>query len=617
MLRFQESVLSFFRYRRAGLFLLSMFVGLAAGFASFAFRKGIDAWSVALTGVEDYTQSMGESTGILAFTGHWFVLISPIIAGLIIGPLMYKFGSTETGHGVEGLIYSSRRGDGSMKLGPAVSGTVSSGIVIGAGGAVGPEGPIAELGAAIGSTLGKFFSVPAHTLRILVAAGTAAGIAAAFDAPLAGTFFALEVILLDFTAETIGYVMVACVSSSVLATKLMGSALAINLPSGLVLTQDARLIWVALLGILGGIVGIAFSRAKFLLIDVVDRIWVGPEWLRPAAGAITVGLFLLLYPQMYGESSAVFNRALYGNYAAGALLTLLVVKILISALTLAVMRVGGVFAPSLFIGGMLGAALGTAVAPEDPSVAVVFGVIGMGAVFTGAARAPMTAIVLIIEMTSQYDLLLPLMLAVALSTSMSRFLTRTTIYTEELRRRGEDVDDPVRRTLVGRTNARALMQAPPAVLNASMSLAEAAKVLRASGISRLPVVQDAPDDVAEDTEGEAPPIWLGCISAVTVASARLDPDGPSTVGVLDLSHDHVAADANGSQVLQTLVSSHAEGIPVLQTNSSGERELVGWIMQEDMVRRLYRQHRRATELAEARTSFGAQLQTQIRNRHSS
>jgi len=152
---------------------------------------------------------------------------------------------------------------------------------------------------------------------------------------------------------------------------------------------------------------------------------------------------------MYGESSAVLGRALDGRYPALVLAGLVLAKIVATSVTLAVGMPGGVFAPSLFIGGMLGACFGTFVAPDRPHAAAVFGVLGMGAVFSGAARAPITGIVLIIEMTGEYNLLTPLMLAVVLSTVTGRFLTCSTIYTEELRRRGMSIEDPQAPTSFG------------------------------------------------------------------------------------------------------------------------------------------------------------------------
>ena len=446
----RDVLLGLLRYHRSGLFVLAIGVGLASGAGAVLFRAGIDAWTRLLTGAQDYTASLGPSVGALSALGRWFLVAAPVASGLMIGPLMSWLGSTPTGHGVAGVLWSSRRSDGAMAPGPAAATVVSAALAIGGGGSVGPEGPIAELGASTASLFGRRLGLPRRAMRLLAAAGTAAGIAAAFNAPLAGAFFAMEVVLVDFTVDAFTFVVLACVSSTVLSHHLLGTSLSLSLPT-LNLTGDAQLGWVAVLGVLGGLVGVGFSRARYLSADAAtagaDLLRL-PRWSRPAVGGLLVGGILLAVPEMYGESSAVLGRALDGRYTALALGGLVLAKIVATSVTLASGMPGGVFAPSLF-GGVLGASFGTLVAPDRPQAAAVFGVLGMGAVFSGAARAPITSVVLIIEMTGQYSLLTPLMLAVALSTVTGRFLTRSTIYTEELRRRGMIIKDPQAPTSVG------------------------------------------------------------------------------------------------------------------------------------------------------------------------
>ena len=620
--RLRSRAFGLLRYHRTGLFILAVLTGLSAGAGAVVFRMGIDLWTRVLTGTTDYTSALGTSTGALAALGPWFVVAAPVLSGLAVGPLMHRLGANTTGHGVSGVIWAARRSDGTVAPGPAAAGLLAATLTIGGGGSVGPEGPIAELGASTATVFGRRLGLPRRSVRLLAAAGTAAGIAAAFNTPLAGAFFALEVILMDFTVDAFAFVVLACVSATVLSHHLLGTTLSLSLPA-LDLGGDAQLLWVALLGVLGGAVGVGFSRCRYLVADalgaVSDRLRL-PAWLRPGVGGLLVGALLLAAPEMYGESAAVLDRALGGGYTAAALLGLATAKIVATSVTLGVGMAGGVFAPSLFIGAALGAAYGTALAPSSPDAAAVFGVIGMGAVFSGAARAPITGTVLIIEMTGQYSLLLPLMLAVALSTTMSRFLTRTTIYTEELRRRGHDIDDPVHATLIGRATARGVMNEPPAVLTANSSLAQAAEALRAAGVPRLPVVVPGTPLAragARTRAGEGAR-WRGCVSAVAVAEARSRTDGerPERVIELPLDRVHVTVDDDVAHVLETLIESHLEAVPVTEpiADGDGELRLVGWVSQEDMVRRLYRQQRRAVAAAEQRTSFGSRTQAWMRRR---
>ena len=656
---------SLFRHHRLGLYILAVLVGLASGLGAVLFRLGIDAWSRLLSGANDYTESMGPSVGSLAALGTWFVLAAPVLSGLIVGPVMSRLGHTPTGHGVAGVIWSTRHGDGTMAPLPALAVTTSSALTIGGGGSVGPEGPIAELGASTASLIGRGLRLPKLPIRYLAAAGTAAGIAAAFNAPLAGAFFALEVVLMGFSSDAFIVIVLACVTSTVLSHHLLGTTLSLSLPY-LDLSGDAQLGWVALLGVVGGCVGIGFLRLRFIVLDALTRAWqrLGvPIWVRPGIGGLAVGGILLVLPEMYGESSATLNRALAGRYTLVLLLVLCLGKMLATSMTLGMGFVGGVFAPSLFIGGTLGAAFGTLVAPSYAPAAGVFGVIGMGAVFAGAARAPMTAVLLIIEMTGQHALLLPLMLATVLATFASRFLSRGTLFTEELRRRGEDVEDPMTTTLMGRTRASRIMVEPPAVVEETMTVRQAAALMSRHGVSILPVVRTrtgSHDDVrsgahddgpaptskggdgstgsgigfgagttAKTDAGSAPRFMgepmgelLGCITAAQLTDALLkeEPDDvgngsrPSpTVTDLPLVTARLTAEAEATDVLEALTSTRLEGLPVVTPMKGSSRDrpgeqLAGWVSQRIVVERIYEVQARARTAAATYTSLGSRLQ---------
>ena len=637
----RRRVLGLFRHHRSGLFALAVLVGAGSGGAAVLFRLGIERWTLLLTGAGDYTLSLGPSFGLLSFAGRRFVLVAPVLSGLLVGPLMARLGRTRTGHGVSGVMSSAQHGDGSMAPLPALASTAAATLTIGGGGSVGPEGPIAELGAAVSTLVSRRLGLPVHFLRLLAGAGTAAGIASAFNAPLAGAFFAMEVVLLDFTLDAFAFVVLACVSSTVLSHHLLGTTLSLSLPR-LDLAGDAQLGWVALLGVIGGVAGVGFSRCVSVTADLMARA-AGrarlPVWLRPVLGGVLVGLMLLVVPETYGESSAVLNRALDGRYTAAALLGLAVAKAVATSVTLGTGFAGGVFAPSLCIGGMLGAAMGMLAAPDSPTAAAVFGVIGMGAVFSGAARAPITGVVLIIEMTGQYDLLVPLMLAVVLATVTGRFLTRTTIYTETLRRRGQDPEDPMRTTLMGRASARSLMGEPPAVLDEDDTPARAAAEMARTGSTVLPVTRrlGAPhggdddagaqpdaaakaDDPAKAAQPDGTPsdvgdrVLLGCLDAVTLARISLTGRAVERVGELPLSEHHILASDGATGVLGALVRDGFSALPVVEARPRGGFALVGWVTREQMVERVYRQQRRAFEEAQVRTSLGARVQQRWRGR---
>ncbi|WP_286217699.1 chloride channel protein [Paraoerskovia sediminicola] len=415
-----------------------------------------------------------------------------MVGGLIYGPLVY-FGAREArGHGVPEVMVAVARHGGRIRARVAAVKALASAVTIGSGGSVGREGPIVQIGAALGSTFGQWTRMPLSRMRTLVAAGSAAGIAATFNAPIAGVIFALELILRDFTARSFGLVVLSSVTASVVGRSMLGNDPFLILPAFTVDHAWAYLLF-ALLGIIAGAVGIGFARILYVIEDLCDKIWRGPEWLRPAVGGVFLGLILLVLPQMYGVGYPVLEAGVNGRYAIGVLILLLVGKIIATSLTLGIGGSGGVFAPSLFVGGMLGAAFGEIVnliAPELTPSAGAFAIVGMGAVFAGSARAPLTAVIMLFELTGEYSIILPLMLAIVLATGISRMLSKETVYSLKLARRGIDLDEhPADRVLGDLLIADVMDPSPPSV-ESSTRLDAASRLLLASGRTSIPVVDD-------------------------------------------------------------------------------------------------------------------------------
>ena len=238
--------------------------------------------------------------------------------------------------------------------------------------------------------------------------------------------------------------MLSSVTASVVARAVIGNDPFLTLPVFEVdhLVQYPLL---AALGVLAGLVGVAFSRVLYAVEDGCDWAWHGPEWLRPAAGGLLLGGLLLVLPQMYGVGYPVLGDAVGGRYGLALLLILLIGKMVACGLTIGIGGSGGVFAPSLFIGAMTGAAFGTvvhAIAPDSGGSLGIYALVGMGAAFAGAARAPITAVLILFELTGEYTIILPLMLAIVLATGVSNLVSQDTIYTRKLLRRGIDIDEP-------------------------------------------------------------------------------------------------------------------------------------------------------------------------------
>lgn len=554
--------------RRGGptLIGLALIVGLAGGVGALAFHGLLALATRLATGSSDYGVDGRQANPHLPWLGIWFVLIVPVIGGLIYGPLVARFAPEARGHGVPEVMLAVARGGGRIRPRVAAVKAIASATCIGTGGSVGREGPIVQIGSAVGSTLGQALRMPERHIRLLVGCGAAAGIAGTFNAPVAGAVFALELILSDFTAATFGAVALSAVAADAVSRSVFGSDPFLKLPEAVV-GSPAELLLYAALGVAAALVGLAFIRVLYGLEDLADRLWRWPDWLRPVVGGVLLGVLLLALPQMYGVGYPVLERAAGGGYVTAMLLVLLGGKILATSLTLAIGGSGGVFAPSLFIGGMLGATLGgvaDATLPGGDHVGA-FALVGMAAVFAAAGRAPMAAVLIVFELTGQYAIILPLLVAVVIATAVSRALSEDSIYTLKLRRRGIDLEAPADPVLA-RMRVREAMGAPPRSVDAATDLEEIVEVLSRDRRGAV-VVSDGdgplgtlvPSDVEEAARRGAEGIRAGDLARPV---PELRPDDP-----LDRAAD-------------LLVAEHGPGLPVLGPDGTE----VGWLTHRDVLR---------------------------------
>lgn len=554
---------------------LAVLVGAGAGAGSVVFRWCIKTFTSLLSGHADYSASPGADNPHVPWLGPYFVLLAPVIGGLLYGPLVNRFAKEARGHGVPEVMLAVAQRGGRISPKVAVVKTLASALTIGSGGSVGREGPIVQIGSALGATLGRVTKATEGRMKLLVACGAAGGIAATFNAPLAGVFFAMELILGTFSAEAFGATVLSSVTASVIGRATFGDTAFLTLPDFHV-DHLAQYGLFALLGVVAAAVGVGFSRVLYLVEDACDWLWRGPEWLRPAVGGLALGVVLLVLPEMYGVGYPVLQKATESGYAVGFLLLLLVGKMLATSLTIGIGGSGGVFAPSLFIGAMLGSAYGMGVHHLLPGAAGAVGayaLIGMGATFAGAARAPITAVVILFELTGEYSIILPLMLAIVLATATSRVLSRDTIYTLKLRRRGIDLEGPARGAAIGTQHVGAVMEPLPSPLPATTALADAADLLSRSGHGALPVVADT---------GE----YVGVVTAQAVAEALAEqPDAaPRTVGRLAVPPATVTTEQPLAQALHALLSTAGTGLPVLDTERG---EPVGWLSHQSALRAVH------------------------------
>lgn len=552
----------------AGLMALGALVGLGAGVGAVVFRELIVGMTTLFTGSADYSAAGHVANPHLPGLGIWFVVLAPVVGGLVYGPLIARFAREAKGHGVPEVMLAVSENGGRIRPRVAAVKALASAICIGSGGSVGREGPIVQIGSALGSTVGQVLRLPESRLRLLVACGAAGGISATFNAPIAGVFFALELILRDFEVESFGVVVLSSVVADVIGRAAFGSQPFLALPTFQQQSQWEYVLYVGL-GVSAAVLGTLFIRVLYGLEDVADHVWTGPEWLRPAVGGLLLGSLLLVLPQLYGVGYPVLGHAVSGGYAVWFLIGLLAGKLVATSLTIAIGGSGGVFAPSLFMGAMLGTAYGDAVsgvAPHLAGPAGAYGLVGMGAVFAGAARAPITAVLIIFELTGDYHIILPLMVAVVIATAVASQLSGDSIYTLKLRRRGIDLRRAHPSTLEGLSVADTMQPAPTQV--------------------RAEDPLEALVDRFGDGEAVTLPLaasdgtYTGAISGRDVELAMRD--GHLDAPAADLAHElpTLRPTQRLDSALDDLVRADAGGLPVVSDHGL----LVGWITHSDVLR---------------------------------
>ena len=411
------------RTSRGGLFTIALVVGAGSGLAAMAFRYLIYFFTWLATGHVQFGQQGRVGSAHFPGLGLGFLVVIPVLGGLIYGPLIYRYAREARGHGVPEVMLAVAEGGGRIRPQVAAVKSLASALCIGTGGSVGREGPIVQIGSALASSLGQWIRMPENRLRILVACGAAGGIAGTFNAPITGVFFGVEIILREFSIEAIFTVMLSAMIADLVSRQFLGSAPFLSgLPPGITVHHLSSYLLIAALAVVAALVGLAFAKILYATEDLCDKVWGNrPEWARPAVGGIALGLLLLALPQMYGVGYPVMYKAVGGSYALWFLIVLAGGKIIACSLTIGIGGSGGVFAPSLFIGATSGMAFGEIAnylfgpAAGQPAL---YAVVAMGAVFASAARAPLTSVASVVELTGDYTLTLPVMLAVAIAAAL-------------------------------------------------------------------------------------------------------------------------------------------------------------------------------------------------------
>ena len=465
--------------------IVAIIIGILGGYGAVLFRYAIKATQYI------FYQNTDDILTFAHTLPFYLKMALPAMGGLIVGPLVY-FGAREAkGHGVPEVMEAVALREGRIRPRVALVKILASGITIGSGGSVGREGPIVQIGSSIGSTIGQLLKAPPLRQRTLVGCGAAAGIAATFNAPIAGALFAAEVILGEFGLSTFSPVVLSSVTATTISRHYFG-----DFPAFIIPTYKLVSLWEFLfypvLGVIVGLVALLFIMAVYKSEDMFDALKI-PEYLKPALGGLMLGCMLIVWPNVFGVGYGTINLSLKNQLPFIILLTLVFVKILATSITIGSGGSGGIFAPSLFIGAMTGGFFGWAVHEYFPLITAdsgAYALVAMGAVVAGTTHAPITAIIIIFELTSTYDIILPLMITCMLSTLITTSLKRGSIYTIKLARRGVEITQGWEQSVLRALKVRDVASDHVVTVPENMHLGDIFEILKTEDVSYLHMVDN-------------------------------------------------------------------------------------------------------------------------------
>jgi CIC family chloride channel protein len=570
VLKPREALMNTIRSEDTTLLALAIVIGFFSGLGALGFIFLIDLfrnifwspWSGVFTGF-----SAGDLKVLL-------IPLLPALGGLLVGPIGALFPAEAKGQGVPEVMESVIMRGGILRMRTIFIRLFASAICIGSGGSAGREGPIAQIGSAIGSYTAQKFKLSANNTRTLLGAGAAGGIAATFNAPLAGMLFALEIILGEWHVATFSPVIMSSVVATTTARYVHGNVLAFDVPF-YQLVNPMEIGLYIVLGLLTGVVALLFilTLDKFEAF-FEEKVKVHP-WFKPALGGLILGFIGLVFPQIFGNGYGPMGMALMGNMAFGLMLGLIFLKIIATSLTLGSGGSGGVFAPTLYIGAMVGGAFGSIVHTLFPAVTATKGayaLVGMGALCGAACHAPLTSILLLFEITGDYHIILPIMVACIVSNLTIRGLFPHSIDSLKLHKKGISVKSAVEVNVLQELKVGDAMTLDVEKIPQTMKFREIVQHLTTSKFSSFPVVDN------QD-------LLVGILSFQDVRQHVFEPELEDLVIAKDLAnmHDVVTVTPADSlkDALGKLAYRNVEHLVVLDMKDP--RKILGILTRRDII----------------------------------
>lgn len=468
--------------------LIAALIGFLSGYGAVLFRLLIKGAQYV------FYRNTGDILSFSSTLPVYIIVGIPVLGGLMVGLIVTFAASEAKGHGVPEVMEAVALRNGRIRKRVAAAKIMASAICIGSGGSVGREGPIVQIGSSLGSTAAQIFNVARAQQKTMVGCGAAAGIAATFNAPIAGVLFALEILLGDFGIASFSPVVLSSVTATTISRHYFGDFPAFTIPA-----YHMKSLWefalYPLLGLFTGLVAILFVVVLYKSEDLFDAIPL-PQWMKPAIGGLLLGLILIRFPHVFGVGYGAINEALFNKLSGFLLIALVFVKIAATSITLGSGGSGGIFAPSLFIGSMAGGFFGwiaNIFFPSSIASPAAYALVGMGAVVAGATHAPITAIIIIFELSDNYKIILPMMITCILSTMVTSSLKKGSIYTIKLLRRGVEVSGGMEQNLLRSMEVSQFMIKDPPTVPEGMRLLDLIEAFKTEDVSYLHVLDENRD----------------------------------------------------------------------------------------------------------------------------
>ena len=554
---------------------LAILIGVAAGLAAIGFRYGIDLFRALAYGnwiVDELFNSYA------AQMPWWRVLLATTLGGLAIGLFLRYVMPDRKPQGVADVIESVALRGGQLRATDGLKAATLSAASIGVGASVGREGPVVHLGASLASCLAGWLHLGRRLTRTLLGCGVAAAIAASFNAPIAGVFFALEVVVGHYALSAFAPIVIASVAGTVVSRMHYGDFPAFILPQSYEIASFWEFPAFALLGLAAALLAIVFTQSVAISVKLFERAKI-PVVLRPAVAGLAIGCIALAYPEVLGVGYEATDKALQALYSFETLVILLVLKVAATAICLGAGFGGGVFSPSLFLGAMLGGAFGivaTQLFPELSSGSGAYTVIGMGAVAGAVLGAPISTILMIFELTGDYELTIALMVATAIASVVVQQANLASFFAWQLARRGVNLRRGQETEILNETKVRSLLDSNYATVAPEAPFAEVRDALVRAPFGELMVC---------DGEGAL----RGTITFAELAHLAFDSEAQEKLTAEDLARKRppvLLADDGLSTAIRVFQTSAEPHLPVVDNKQS--RRLLGFVHEHEAMTAYHR-----------------------------